>query len=51
MAPWDSASASRKWSSVSREKTTPQPKVSSGRLRSTTRTRVSGNAFRMRMEK
>src|ERR1700753_588833 len=42
-------SAARKLSSVWSEKTTPQPKVSSGRFRSYTSIRVAGNALRSRM--
>src|SRR5262249_62366025 len=42
---WLSASASAKFSRVASEKTTPKPKVSSARLRSTTVTSWVGSAF------
>ena len=42
-----SGSASAKFSSVASEKTTPNPNVSSGRLRSTTRMSWVGSAFFM----
>jgi len=49
MASWLGASRSRKCSRVSAEKTTPQPKVSSGRLRSWTSISASGWARLARM--
>ena len=51
MASWLWLSADRKLPSVSSENTTPQPKVSSGRLRSSTRIRLSGKAFFIRIER
>src|SRR5579862_1795913 len=44
-----SGSAAWKFPMVSSEKTTPQPKVSSGRFRSYTSTRTDGSALRSRM--
>src|SRR5882724_5416594 len=44
-----SGSAARKFPIVWSEKTTPQPKVSSGRFRSYTSMRTDGNALRSRM--
>src|SRR5882757_4936269 len=49
MAECVSGSAARKFPIVWSEKTTPQPKVSSGRFRSYTSTRTDGSAFRSRM--
>src|SRR2546430_1502640 len=51
MAAWVSGSASRKLSSVASENTTPKPKVSSGRLRSSTVISCAGSAFFMRIAK
>src|SRR2546427_5536574 len=51
IAAWLSGSASRKLSSVASEKTTPKPKVSSGRLRSRTVISWAGSAFFMRIAK
>ena len=48
---WLSGSACAKLPSVASENTTPQPKVSSGRLRSITVMSCRGSAFFMRMEK
>jgi len=47
MASYVSWSASANWSRVASENTTPKPKVSSGRLRSTTVTSCAGSAFFM----
>src|SRR6185312_13673535 len=49
MAECVSGSAARKFPIVWSEKTTPQPKVSSGRFRSYTSTRTDGSALRSRM--
>src|SRR5207248_2675631 len=46
-----SGSASRKLSSVASENTTPKPKVSSGRLRSSTVISCAGSVFFMRIAK
>jgi hypothetical protein len=51
MAAWLGGSAPWKFSRVASENTTPKPKVSSARLRSTTRISCDGSAFFMRMAK
>jgi len=51
MAAWVSGSASRKLSRVASEKTTPKPKVSSGRLRSRITISCEGSAFFVRIAK
>src|SRR6266850_1676155 len=51
MAAWVSGSASRNLSRVASEKTTPKPKVSSGRLRSRSTISCEGSAFFVRIAK